>query len=185
MLPTIVTAPLLGVSTAVTNRTSPSTSVSLASSVALGITSAVPLGVATASSTATGASLTGSTVTHTRAVSVRSPSLTVYANVAVPATSGLGVYRTSPPVSVAVPKLGVPTAVTVNAAPAAPVSFATSVAAGITTAVSSSVIAVSSTATRPAPAGGSRLSPQPPTTARHRHRHASFMPQRTAGPPSR
>ena len=139
--------PLLGVPTAITVSAPPSTSVSFATSDAPGITTGVFANVDAASSTAIGGSLIGVTMTVTSPTSVRSPSLTVYANVAVPKKSAAGVNVTVPLASATVPLVGIPTAITVSGSPSASVSFATSAVPAITAAVSSAVIIMSSTAT--------------------------------------
>ena len=79
LLPLRTTVPPMGSLTAVTVSGPPSMSVSLPSNVAVGMTAAVSSGVVMpVSSTATGGSLTGVTVTDTVAVSVaKAPSVMV------------------------------------------------------------------------------------------------------------
>jgi hypothetical protein len=95
--------PLRASATAVIVKASPSTSVSLARTVAAGTIVVVSSRPATRSFSATGASLTGVTSIAIVAVARVSPSSTVTVTVSMPAKSSSGVYVNDGPSPTTVP----------------------------------------------------------------------------------
>ncbi len=136
--PSVVTVPLVAPDASVTVSASPSGSESFARTA---ISTAVP-GLAEAESAcARGASLTGVTVTVTVAELVPPlPSLAVYVKLSVPLESGAGVYVTVVPSVAAVPLAGCVRPVTARSSPSGSESLTST---GISTAVSSGVVAAS------------------------------------------
>ena len=110
------------------------------------ITTAAFSSVPTICAIATGASLTGASVTVTVPVAVSAPSDAVYWKLAAPAKSGSGVNVIAPPASATVPCWAPPTAVTITTWPSASTSLAASALAATVNGVSSSPPSASATA---------------------------------------